>query len=175
MPFAVLSKKAEEPQTTTKRPMIKWPNRVKVRKTFGIWFYGIAFLVSGLIVSIILAALVRNIMTIAKVLGVASIPLSKIILTAVVSVMVLFLLSLSILILFRKKRGLILAMCSLLTLWGMLGKICCVYFMPLNQVFSGPDSAFELLFLVSALIFFMRPKIKDHFRYTTEQMGTLTM
>lgn len=152
-----------------------WPNRVRVPKTFGIWFYGIVFLMGSLIGSFILVALVRNIMTIGKVMGLGSIPSLKIVLTAVLAAMAVFFLSLSILILSRKKRGLILAMCSLLTLWGILGKVCCVYFMPLDQVFSGPDSAAELLFLVSALIFFMRPKIKDHFRYATEKMGTLTM
>ncbi len=139
------------------------PERIKVRRTFGIWFYGIVFLMSSLIGSVILVSLVRNIMVIAKVMGVGSIPDSKVILTAIFATMTFVFLLLSILILSRKRRGLILAICSLLILWGILGKIWCAYITPLNHVVSGPNSAFELVFLASALFFFIRPKIKDQF------------
>lgn len=175
MPFSVLPKRVEEPEVVTKKSVIMWPDRVKVQKTFGMWFYGIVFLISSLIGSIILVSLVRNIMTIGKVMGIGSIPLFKITLTAVLAAMIFVFLLLSRLILSCKKRGLILGMCCLLTLWGILGKLCSVYFMSLNRVFSGPDSTVELLFLISALIFFMRPKTKDLFRYTSEKMGTLTL
>ena len=141
-----------------------WIDKNKVRKTFGIWFYGIAFLVSSLIGLIVLVALVRNVMVIAKVMGVGNIPSSKIFLIAIFTTMTFAFLLLSILILSRKNRGLILAICSLLILWGIIGKICSAYFMPLSKVISGPNSAFEVVFLVSTLLFFMRTKIKNQFR-----------
>ena len=140
------------------------PEKIKVRRTFGIWFYGIVFLISGLIGSIILVSLVRNIMVIAKVMGAGSIPDSKIFLTAIFATMTFVFLLLGILTLSRKKRGLILAICSLLILWGILGKIWCAYFIPLSHVISGPNSAFELVFLASTLFYFIRPKIKAQFR-----------
>ncbi len=164
MPFAALPTKVKEPERAPEKLRIMWPNRVKVRRTFGIWFYGIVFLISGLIGSIILVSLVRNIMVIAKVMGVGNIPSSKILLIAIFATMTFACLLLSILILSRKKRGLILAICSLLILWGILGKICCAYFIPLSHVISGPNSAFEVVFLASTLLFFMRPKIQDQFR-----------
>ena len=156
-------------------PSTLWPEKIKVRRTFGIWFYGIVFLMSGLIGSIILVSLVRNIMVIAKVMGIGRIPASKIFLTGIFATMTYVFLLLGILTLSHKKRGLILAVCSLLTLWGVLGKICCAYFIPLSHVISGPNSAFELLFLASALLFFMRPKIKDQFRCAARQKSILAM
>ena len=132
-----------------------WIDKNKVRKTLGIWFYGIAFLMGSLIGLIVLVLLVHNIMVIAKVMGAGSIPSSKIFLTAIFATMTFVCLLLGILILSRKKRGLILALCSLLTLWGILGKICCAYFIPLNMVMSGPGSELELLFLASALNFLL--------------------
>ncbi len=88
-----------------------------------------------------------------------------------------------ILTLSRRKRGVILAFCSLLTLWGVVGKIWYTYFAPLSTVISapdsvfdflapvisGPNSAFELVFLASTLLFFIRPKIKDQFRRVAAQ------
>jgi len=140
-----------------------WTEKNKVRKTFGIWFYGIAFLMGSLIGLIILVLLVHNIMVIAKAMGVDNIPSINIFLTAIVATMMFVFLLLSILILSRKNRGLILAICSLLMIWGILGKICNAYYIPLHHVTSGPNSAFEVVFLVSTLLFFMRPKIQDQF------------
>jgi hypothetical protein len=153
-----VSKMFKEPASTV------WPEKNNARKTFGFWFYGIVFLMSSLIGLIILVSLVRNILVITKVMGVGSIPSSKILLTAIFATMTFVLFLLSISILSRKNRGLILAICSLLILWGILGKICCVYFIPLSHVISGPNSAIEVVFLASTLLFFMRPKIKNQFR-----------
>ena len=140
-----------------------WTNKNKTRRTFGIWFYGIAFLMGSLIGLVILVCLVQNLMVIAKVMGVDNIPSSKILLTAIIAGMTFVFLLLSILILSRKHRGLILAICSLLLLWGIIGKICNAYYIPLNHVIAGPNSAFEVVFLVSTLLFFMCPKIQDQF------------
>jgi hypothetical protein len=135
----------------------------KVRKTFGIWFYGIAFLIGSLIGLVIFACLVHNIMVVAKVMGVGNIPSSNIYFIAFFATMTFVFLLLSRLILSLKKPGLILTICSLLMVWGILGKICNAFYIPLSHVISGPNSAFEVLFLASTLLFFMRPKIQDQF------------
>lgn len=164
MPFAALPTKVKVPESLPEKPKIMWPNRIKIPRTFGIWFYGIVFLISGLIGSMILVSLVRNVMVIGRVKGVGSIPAMKILLTAIFATATFVFLLSGVLTLSRKKRGLLLGICSLLTLWGIGGKICCAYFIPLSHVISGPNSAFELVFLASALLFFIRPTIKDQFR-----------
>lgn len=138
--------------------------KIKERRTFGIWFYGIVFLISGVTVSVIFVSLVRNIMLIGKVMGVDCIPSWKIIFTAIFGTLTFVLCLSGILVLSRKKRGLILAICTLLTLWGILGKVCCTYFIRLNHVIAGPDSVPELVLLASAVLYFSSSKIKDQFR-----------
>lgn len=134
------------------------------RRTFGIWFYGIVFLIVGLLFSLSLFMVLREIITLKSAIDVYPTVYHLYAVGFAISAFVFLLLGM--LTLSRKGRGPILAICSFLTLGAISIRIWCAYSIhPCTALISTFGSAPVVLFFTSTLCFFIRAKVKNQFKY----------